>query len=339
MNITEIIDKYVIGRSFLTSYGNQKIYRIEEVDLKLTPESKFPNEKFKTFTDYFFKQYNVKIEDKKQFLLVAKRRKTTVDKNGNKIQVVEDIHLVPELLKPTGMTDEMKNDFKCMRAIADYTQMTPSDRDLKQTDLAKQLNKTANEIGLEIDATSNVIRDALIYDPPKIQMKKSFTPEGSGTFRIKDPIYSQDASLGKWVIICDQRDREAVDIIALHLLKSSKSINIKVPKPNIIEIKTGKNDPLPTAQVMSIISKTNQADIFLLAFQKRTADQLYKKVKTECNQKYGKPTQFFANWNPKNDKTLTNLSVLSNVVIQMACKLGYFPWKVELPYKLNDNGR
>jgi hypothetical protein len=170
-------------------------------------------------------------------------------------------------------------------------------------------------------------------------MKKSFTPEGSGTFRIKDPIYSQDASLGKWVIICDQRDREAVDVIALHLLKSSKSINIKVPKPNIIEIKTGKNDPLPTAQVMSIISKTNQADIFLLAFQKRTADQLYKKVKTECNQKYGKPTQFFANWNPKNDKTLTNLSVLSNVVIQMACKLGYFPWKVELPYKLNDNGR
>lgn len=78
-------------------------------------------------------------------------------------------------------------------------------------------------------------------------MKKNFTPEGSGTWRIKDSIFSQDATLGKWVIICDQRDREAVDKIAVHMLKSAKAINIKVPKPNIMEIKTGRNDPLPAA--------------------------------------------------------------------------------------------
>jgi aubergine len=73
--------------------------------------------------------------------------------------------------------------------------------------------------------------------------------------------------------------------------------------------------------------------------QKRTADKVYKRVKTDCNQKLGKATQFFTNWNPKNEKSMTDLSVMTNLVLQMACKLGFAPWKVALPYKVNDNGR
>jgi len=33
------------------------------------------------------------------------------------------------------------------------------------------------------------------------------------------------------------------------------------------------------------------------------------------------------------------MSVLTNIVLQMACKLGFSLWKVQLPHKLNDNGR
>jgi hypothetical protein len=40
------------------------------------------------------------------------------------------------------------------------------------------------------------------------------------------------------------------------------------------------------------------------------------------------PTQFFTNWNPKNARSLNNLSVMTNIVLQMACKLGYSLWKV-----------
>lgn len=89
MPLDRILDKFVIGRSFLTTYGNQRIYRIEEVELKMTPMSKFPNEKFKTFYDYFEKQYKVKIQNKSQFLVVAIRKKKIIDANGKKIEVRE----------------------------------------------------------------------------------------------------------------------------------------------------------------------------------------------------------------------------------------------------------
>jgi hypothetical protein len=245
--------------------------------------SKFPNEKFKTFYDYFLKQYKVKITNKNQFLVIAKRRKKVMDANGKKVEVVEDIHLVPELLQPTGMTEEMRNDWKAMGEIAKHTQIPPHKRDSMQKALANQLNNTKNEIDLKIDTNSNVIKDAIIYDPPQIRMKNSFKPKGSGTWRIKEKIYSQGASLGKWAIICDARDVKAAEQVGLAMLKSSKSIGIKVGKPKIFKIQTGKGKPQPAAQVMDIIASTSQADIFMLMFQKRTADRMYKRVKTECN--------------------------------------------------------
>jgi hypothetical protein len=214
MPLDQILDKFVVGRSFLTTYGNQRIYRIEEVDLKLTPMSKFPNERFKTFHEYFLKQYKVNIENKNQFLVVAKRRKKQMDKSGKKIEIIEDIHLVPELLRPTGMTDEMRADWKAMGAIGQHTQIPPHKRDKMQGSLAAQLNNTPNEIGLTIDAKSNTINDALLFTAPQIRMNKTMVPKGSGTWRIKEPVYAKNASLGKWAIIVDGRDMKCAEIVA-----------------------------------------------------------------------------------------------------------------------------
>jgi hypothetical protein len=99
------------------------------------------------------------------------------------------------------------------------------------------------------------------------------------------------------------------------MLKCSKSIKVKVNKPKIFKVKTGRNAPRLDAQIMDIIASTSQADIFMLMFQKRTADRVYKRVKTECNQRYNMPTQFFTNWNPKNDRSMSNMSVMTNIVL------------------------
>lgn len=123
------------------------------------------------------------------------------------------------------------------------------------------------------------------------------------------------------------------------MLRCSKAIKVKVKKPKIFKVKNGRNAPRLDAQVMDIISSSSQADIFMLMFQKRTADRIYKRVKTECNQRYNMQTQFFTNWSPKNERSMSNMSVMTNIVLQMACKLGYPLWKVELPHNLNNNGR
>ena len=74
-----ILDQYVLGRSFITTYGNQRIYRVEKVT-KMTPESPFPDlARAKTFSEYFKNQYKITIKDKKQFLVAAYGRRANND--------------------------------------------------------------------------------------------------------------------------------------------------------------------------------------------------------------------------------------------------------------------
>ena len=65
--------------------------------------------------------------------------------------------MVPELLKPTGLTNEMRNNYKCMKQIADVTQIDPIARFKLQLELAQKLNAATdkNEMGLFIDQESN----------------------------------------------------------------------------------------------------------------------------------------------------------------------------------------
>src|SRR3990167_6348955 len=111
----EIFDTYILGKNFLANYGNYRIYNIARVDQKKTPLSAFPDQaKAKTYKEYFQKQYQKEIKYDKQFLVVAIN---TIKKlvNGVMQEVEEEIHLVPELLLPTGLTDELRNDFKTMQ--------------------------------------------------------------------------------------------------------------------------------------------------------------------------------------------------------------------------------
>lgn len=56
MHEQEMLDEYVIGRIFMTTYGNNKMYKIIEVDKTKTPLSLFPDQtKAKTYKEYFSK--------------------------------------------------------------------------------------------------------------------------------------------------------------------------------------------------------------------------------------------------------------------------------------------
>lgn len=331
-----ILDEFIIGRSFLAYYGNQKIYRVDRVDFDKTPMSKFPNNKFKNFYDYYLKTYNVKIEDTNQFLVVSIRRKKELDKNGKKIVKEEEIHLVPELLKPTGLTDSMRANGGAMRDLAQFTQINPDARDSRQKALAKQLNDTPSELNVEVDVNSNTIDDALIYNPPTIYLEKAVQPEGAGTFRIKEAIHPKNTKLQKWLLICDDRDKKSAQDFALTMLKSSKSLGVTVQKPKIVGIK--ENNPVKLAAKCITEIETLNPTITLLFFQKRTADKIYARIKTECHVRIGALTQFFVNWRPNDKRSLTNMSIASNIVLQMITKLGNSPWLVQRPTGINDNG-
>lgn len=58
----EVIEDYFKMMTVVTNYGDTfRRYRIEGVDFNTTPESAFPDKKFKDYKTYFLKRYGAKV--------------------------------------------------------------------------------------------------------------------------------------------------------------------------------------------------------------------------------------------------------------------------------------
>ncbi len=59
------IERNVKGRSVMASYGNYRIYRIQEIDFKKSPLSLMEDAKGDkmTFVEYYRKYYAIKVHD------------------------------------------------------------------------------------------------------------------------------------------------------------------------------------------------------------------------------------------------------------------------------------
>lgn len=98
------INEALVGNSVFTTYGNNKIYSINEVIYNKSPETLvFEHQgKNKNLLQYYKERYGVEIKDKRQPLL-----KSIVKNRTEEVIVM----LVPELCRMTGLTDEMRKNF------------------------------------------------------------------------------------------------------------------------------------------------------------------------------------------------------------------------------------
>lgn len=291
----QVLDEYVLDRIFMTTYGNNKMHKIIEVDKTKTPLSLFPDQsKAKTYKEYFKKQYGVNITDDTQNLVVAEVVIRGADASGRKTKEIQRIHLVPELLKPTGLTDEIRNDRNAMRDIAGHTQVKPDKREEAQRGLGESINSLkpeVNNLGLKIDLNSNVINDAWNFTPPQIIWRDTINPKEDGTFiGARCKVLQKEATLGNWCIVYDKDRVEDAKKGLSCMQKACKSIDVKVPDPIKIGVSlfnTQTKKPLNKAEkVKAIIEKINKADptitIFFFFFEKRVVDQVYDNIKDHC---------------------------------------------------------
>jgi hypothetical protein len=72
VNVEQLFQREIVGRSVLADYGNHRIYRVHAIDVKKSPQDtiKDTNE---TFLEYYQKNYNIKIRDVNQPLLVVEQ--------------------------------------------------------------------------------------------------------------------------------------------------------------------------------------------------------------------------------------------------------------------------
>ena len=124
-NSRDEVSKALMGAVVLTRYNN-KTYIVDDVDWDLTPSNTFMDDtgREKSFVDYYRQRYNIDIKDKKQPMLVSRMKRKTREEED----VSKTLYLVPELCKMTGLTDQMRSDFRVMKDVAQFTRVTPMQR-------------------------------------------------------------------------------------------------------------------------------------------------------------------------------------------------------------------
>ena len=232
----ESIEDYLENhKTVLTSYGSMRAYRIERIDFDRTPLNTTFNMKTKegknitiTLMNYYENQYNIKIKDKCQPLLIAenkiKERKILMDDNSQNDRI---IYIVPELVYITGIEND-KNSKGRRQDIISKTKTGPNQRmreihkihelmnsqepiQHKKRNGEIMINKTSKQLAEEwgIKLGDNLSLEGRILSQPKLIFKRkvSVLPK-NGTFRTEGLYDGVELTKENLLYIYDKRERD-----------------------------------------------------------------------------------------------------------------------------------
>ena len=357
-SIREIADEVTCGKSFVLTYANDRIVRMQGIAEKMSIKDAFPNKKFKNYAEYYLKVYGCRLKDPDQFIVYSISKNYKVDPSTDEnlkrdrkgFYREEMIHFPSELLLPTGLKNETFNqrnfkdrgDNENMKKITENTKLSPEKRIMKGEEFADRFNDVAGKLGsdiqerkrldlgndvrLKINKKSNEV-DALLLDRPSIMSgdgRIKVNPS-NGTYNMRNKVVDKNCMFDNWVIFYDSFQERNIKFVIENLRKASKSYGIRVKNPIFQEKIPNRNvDP---DELIEMIEAEN-SDITLALFLVGDRNRIYEMVKYAFAKKGTISTQFFvSNYKYK------NLSVVSKVLLQSVAKQGCRLWTVENGFK------
>lgn len=321
-NLEQIVNSEMVGMIVMAKYGNFKCYRIERVALNENATMTFPTREGPiTYIDYFKKRYNVQLKNPRQPLLVTFIEKGT-----------KEIKLIPELCCLTGLSEDMRRDFRAMNDIAAYTRLDPASRLRVSTDLAGRLANDAKckaiceEYNMQIDqAPIQVNGTRFPMEGIKVGPNNSdiVQIDQRGGFTLRSSIVAA-VPIENWIVLTTDRDAQNRDRLIKTLVNKGSQLGIRMGQAiqmdyqprNLKNIISSLNQPQggrPVPQIALIVVSPND---------KRG----YNDIKEACALTSGIPTQCLKANNLNNPKKFD--SIMSKLVVQMAVKTGSTAWQV-----------
>jgi len=323
----DAVKEYCIGMLVMASYGNNRVYRVDDIDFQTTVNSSFPNNKYKNYEDYYVKRYKTRnFEFKNQFLLVNKSKRKIIDVNGEETTQIETILLVPELMMPTGLTDKMRQDFRVMKDIGQHTILRPDKRFPLIDKFIDKTNKevsTNKDFNFMIDMKSNKITGYTLK-PPKIRTGLKTSLPRSDRINVDKAIKSKN--IDNWVIVYDPKNEEDVKNVVMNLQKAASKFEVKVANP-CSSILLPRNPSDKDFDKIISSAKQSKPDLVFFFITKTTAKNVYKKAKKHLQRK-GVLSQFFTSYHAVKDNEKP--SKFLNLISQMIVKMGGSVWEVEM---------
>ncbi|XP_014773732.1 piwi-like protein 1 isoform X1 [Octopus bimaculoides] len=324
----------IVGSVVLTRYNN-KTYRVDDIAWDMSPNNKFVSSGSKesiSFIEYYRKQYNREISDTNQPLLIHKPKKKALQHGDGPVKS-ELICLIPEFCYMTGLTDDMRSDFRVMKDIAAHTRVTPMQRQLT-------LNRFVESIKSNEDAMQQLTNWGLYFEDASIQIEgRYFQPERI-IMRERDFVASEEADWGRdlsrasvitpvplqnWVVItCKQDIGKSKDYISM-MMKVTGPMGIDVSQPKLIETRDQRTETL-----IRLLRETIHKNLQLVVIIFPTSrDDKYSAVKKLCCVECPVPSQVIIARTISQQQKLR--SVTQKIALQINCKLGGDLWALSIP--------
>lgn len=325
------LKREIIGTTVLTDYTN-KTYLVDDIDFTKSPSSTFTtftSDVEQTYASYYKQKYNIVIRDTKQFLIVSKAKARDLRAGQNEL-----IYLIPELCRATGMTDEMRNNFRLMQDLSTYTRLNPESRVKALNKFKDRIQSTPESIKvlsewkMELDKKLLAVPGRELPAETIVFGNSNEVPasdRGEWAFRTGAVMY-ESVKVQRWVVIYPDSLSSDVEKFLGILKRSFDEMRVDVSDPIMRALK----DDTQGSYIQSIkdIAPKSPRMIFIVLPTNR-ADR-YSSVKKACLVDFGIPAQVVVK-RTINHKNIG--SVASKVAIQMNAKMGGRPWMIKLPIK------
>ncbi|KAF5302312.1 hypothetical protein FQA39_LY10351 [Lamprigera yunnana] len=331
--LKEAAFKKLLGTTVLTKYNNRS-YKIDDIVWGSNPSSTFETQdgRVLTYTQYYKTQYNIEIMDKLQPLLLNKQTKKTSSAEKKDYFIC----LIPELCYLTGLSEDIRGDFKIMKDIAVYTQVTPNQRinSLKKFVDNIDNNPDAKQVllnwGLTLENATTDISARVLN--PELILFGGGVRESASAKADWNAVTSKNKVLGpvdltNWCVFYTPRDEACANnfVELMHRLSGPMGIRVNKPKMNLLQ-----NDRTET--YVAAIKQLNMTSVQILVLICPTArDDRYSAIKRLCCVNMPIPTQVI------NSRTLSNQqrvrAITQKIALQINCKLGGTLWSLRFPVK------
>ena len=357
-DIRKAIDSYFkIHKTVLTIYGSLRTYRVESIDFDASPKKTSFNikdgDKMRTITieEYFKKQYNTRIMDPNQPLIIAESKSKNkknqkkdnsgnIDLNKNNNEDERIIYLVPELLYITG--NAVETDSRNRRAVISKTKMDPNAK-MKEINAINELmtstsaktyktrdgkilpSKTPLEVSKEwgISLGDNLRIKGRVFSQPHLIFKNQNIIPRNGKFMSGQALSPVAFNINNFVYIYDSRDKSDIkSCLKLFVDKArNKGINIDIQLNEIhgVALKDFRNwDDIH--KNLKIVKEHASAIKMAIVFLSPTLEKYYGNLKSFFTNDTQFASQFIISKKLQDPKRAG--SIMFNIVEQINVKMG-----------------
>lgn len=329
-NFEAIISVELEGKSVMTKYNN-RIYRVDEVDFKMTPASTFTKNDGTviSFSDYYQNQYKTTITKMNQPLLVHKSKKRG--------ELEKTIYLIPELCVMTGLTDEQRGNRKLMSRLDKHIKPAAGLRLKRCTGLAQDFKanndtkKLMEEWSLQIENTPLKVKADHLFPGKLLFSNKNIDIEKCSNLdrESQNPMHTSK-DFNKLVVFYPTRSKRDYDTFASHFKTALNQYKMKFQEYKEVAIEDFRKMAEIKKAAKQYLNPQVTCCIWILPGRKKAGIN-YDNIKRMLINEMPVPSQMILASTISAGKNLR--SIITKMLVQIGAKIGAVPWAInDLPF-------